>query len=433
MKVGLEIHVYPRTSAKMFCMCFVRAEDANTSVCPRCTGQPGAKPMAPNRTAVEKAVVLAKALGCKLEVRATVLRKHYFYPDLPSNYQRTSTPIGREGSFLGVRIREVHVEEDAARYEPRDGTVDYNRAGVPLIEVVTEPDINSTDAAKNFVDEFSRLLHYLKIADPSSAIKADTNVSVGDTRVEVKNINTTHGILAAIEHEAKRQTELLERGGTLVQETRHWDETKGRTLASREKETESDYRYMEDPDLQPIDISSVRVATPEDTFAARKRLERAGVARDAAVAVTEEQEFVALFDSLSKRFEPQRVAEWIRRDLRGELNHRTLTLEQSGVKTKDVERLMDDALSEKITRHKAKQLLRELLDKKESKHTTKASKEDVEKAVEATLLAHQDVVQRYREGKKEAFNFLLGETNRALGFAADPKEIAKVLKEKLNM
>ena len=230
VKIGLEIHVPLNTGQKLFCDCptdYYDIDTPNVNICPVCTGMPGAKPWAVNAGAVETAVMVAKLLNCKVAgKKAYVKRKHYNYPDLPSGYQRTSEPVGVDGELAGVGIWEVHFEEDPGRYDLASGRVDYNRSGVPLIEIVTAPDMKSPDEVRSFLKELLNLLKYTKrVVEVGGVMRADVNISIeGGNRVEIKNINSIKGAYKAISYEIIRQSNLRSRGGTVIQETRGFNE-----------------------------------------------------------------------------------------------------------------------------------------------------------------------------------------------------------------
>jgi aspartyl-tRNA(Asn)/glutamyl-tRNA(Gln) amidotransferase subunit B len=219
IKIGFEVHQQIATRRKMYCNCPTNYQDVppNTNVCPICTGMPGAKPLPPNQRAVEAAVEIALMLGCRVYTNQTIYiqRKHYDYPDLPSGYQRTSLPLAGGGSLLGVRIREIHLEEDPGQYDPLGGNVDYNRSGIPLVEIVTEPDMKSPEEARNFLRALVRVLEYTGKVRPEAggAMRADVNISLeGGGRVEVKNVNSIKGAYRALRYEVIRQREKLKRG-----------------------------------------------------------------------------------------------------------------------------------------------------------------------------------------------------------------------------
>ncbi|HUR68173.1 MAG TPA: Asp-tRNA(Asn)/Glu-tRNA(Gln) amidotransferase subunit GatB [Candidatus Thermoplasmatota archaeon] len=416
--IGLEVHVYLRTQSKLFCACsadFLASRAANTQVCHVCTGQPGAKPLAPNAAALVAAVRLARALGMELASSTQFLRKHYFYPDLPSNYQRTSEPIATGGTLAGCALTELHVEEDPGAYDPATGLVDYDRSGAPLIELVTEPEIASPAHARRLLQELRLALSYLGIGRDEAGIKADCNLSIdGGARVEVKNVNSVRNVERALQHELERQ----QREGA-VRETRHFDEQTGRTTPLRAKETAADYRFLADPDLRPVDLHAVATATAreEGVFARRARVAAlAGVAEEDASALLEERALADLFERL-----PTRTAfHFLVRDVRGELDFRKASLAASGVSPGDIAALLAAREEARITPQVATRLLRHALDHrglgdelaKELGATTDAS--DVDAAARAAVAANPRAVADWRAGKTSAIQFLVGQTMRQL-------------------
>jgi len=272
--IGLEIHCYLVTKEKLFCKCIASREKGlkpNTLICPICTGMPGAKPMAPNKEAVLKSIKIGLMLGCTINKELKWQRKHYDWPDLPKGYQNTisggdAIPVGEKGKLDGIRIRSIHLEEDPASWNPDTGCIDYNRSGLPLVEIVTEPDFTSSEEVVSWLKKLVHNLSYLKAVDSNAGIKADVNVNIpGKTeRVEIKNINSIENIGKAIDYEIERQ---LREGGK-QRETRRFDEAKGKTEKMREKESAEDYRFINEPDLQEIiidktTISRIREELPE--------------------------------------------------------------------------------------------------------------------------------------------------------------------------
>jgi len=277
-RIGLEIHIYVRTRAKMFCACPadpLGSPAPNTYVCETCTGQPGARPMAPNAAALAAGIRVARALGCRIRPATRFLRKHYWYPDLPSNYQRTSEPFAEGGTLAiatggsPVRIREIHWEEDPGAYDLDAGLVDYDRSGMPLLEIVTEPDLRSAEDARAFLQELAVVLRYLGCWREEAGVKTDVNVSLeggarvemsaGETgghstragaRVEIKNVTGFRNAERAAAGEIARQRAGLAEGRPAVRETRGFDEASGETSRLRSKEEAVDYRFFPDPDLQ---------------------------------------------------------------------------------------------------------------------------------------------------------------------------------------
>lgn len=419
MKVGFELHVTPLTESKMYCDCPTKNAQPNLQVCPICTGQPGSKPMAPNETALRAGIKLAKALNCTLNESVSVMRKHYFYPDLPNNYQLTSEPFGENGSFNNVGITEIHFEEDPGQYDPKSGLVDLNRSGSPLLEVVTEPDIDSIEKARDFLEEFSALLGFLGI---SQKIKADTNVSInGGARVEVKNIGSISGALNAIQYEVNRQAK---EGAVL--ETRHYDKDTMTTKPARLKETVADYRYMREPNLPTIHLGKLIKETPEPPKLdeIRQKLVAQGLTMETARIITSEKWLYDLFNNVN--MDKAELAKFLRRDLLNELKYRQISFENSSLDVQKLEQLLNEGISPRARTEK----LRALLDNK-AVDVTEASHDDLEKAVDAVLEIEAAAVEKYKNGKKNLFNYFLGEVDKKLGHSVKPGDIARVLKKKL--
>jgi aspartyl-tRNA(Asn)/glutamyl-tRNA(Gln) amidotransferase subunit B len=258
-KIGLEIHSYLLTNEKLFCNCKASREKGlkpNSFICPICTGQPGCKPMNSNSSAVEKSVQIGLILGCKINNILKWQRKHYDWPDLPKGYQTTISgsvePIGIKGKFHGIGIWGMHLEEDPASWDPDTGAIDYNRSGLPLVEIVTAPDFKNSDEVVDWLKKLVRHFSYLKTIDSNAGIKVDVNVNIsGKTeRVEIKNINSLENIKKAIDYELERQN----KEGS-VRETRRFDAVKGKTIRMRGKEEQDDYRFIRDPDLKEIVLS----------------------------------------------------------------------------------------------------------------------------------------------------------------------------------
>lgn len=437
--IGLEVHIYLATRSKLFCGCsaeFLAAPAANTQICHVCTGQPGAKPMAPNAAAFEAAIRLARACDSAIEPATRFLRKHYFYPDLPSNYQRTSEPVARGGMLAGCRLTELHVEEDPGAYDLATGAIDYNRSGAPLVELVTEPELGSPAHARRFLNELRLALSYLGIGRGDAGIKADCNLSIkGGARVEVKNVNGVRNVERALVHEAERQRE-----EGAVRETRHFDEATGRTTPLRAKETEADYRYLEDPDLRPIDVAALARAIPpeESPFVRRARFGRiAGVTEEEASPLFEERAIADLFErtatspasehadksgdaSSAQAAGPKIAFAFLVRDLRAELEFRGLTLRASGVPVEDVAKLVAARQSDRITPHVATRLLRHALEHRglgdalETELGASTGADDVASAARAAVAGNPKAVADHRAGKETAVNFLVGQAMRAL-------------------
>jgi len=426
VKIGLEVHVYPLTNSKMHCTCSTKADKPNTKLCPICTGQPGSKPMAPNKKALLVGAMIAKALHCKFVSKPIhTLRKHYFYPDLPNNYQRTSQPFAVNGKFLGIRIREVHWEEDAGRYDLHKGLVDLNRSGTPLLEIVTEPDIHSANQAREFLSTFRELLQYLGVA--RDTLKTDVNVSSGGARVEIKNINSVRGVETAIKEELKRQAKVK-----VIQETRHYNEATGRTISLRKKEETDDYCFIIDPDLPPISFD-FKVQMPEDLFVLRKRLvKKYKINLESSLILTQDQRLVILFEELCKDLPSKFVADWIQTILLGELSYRNKRFSDYNIKTNDLLSILTAVHSKKITSEKAVQKIRQLLDTgKTTIKPTIVSDEEIYTAIIHTLSSYPKELDRYKKGKHTLLNFFLGQVLKHLDYQAQPERVLKKLKVEL--
>lgn len=462
--IGLEIHVQLNTKAKIFCECptnYGHAE-ANANICPVCTGQPGSKPMGVNKEAISHVLKIAEMLNAKPELEKDIFvrRKHYFYPDLPSGYQRTSNPVAKGGELNKIGIWEVHFEEDPGRYELKKGYVDYNRSGVPLAEIVTAPDMRSPEDAKEFLGKLESYLRYFNvIKDEVGTMRIDANVSIeGGARVEIKNINSFSNVYDALSFEIKRQRTQMEQGVTMVQETRHFDENSGITIRLRKKETADDYRYVPDPDIPPIFISANEWKAAENEVAelpdarAKRLSEEYKINETDASVLAIEREFADVYEQLAKKFEPQKFANWMRGPLRKQLNYRNLLFRTSGLNGKHIGELYEMFSSGKITDKAADTILIKMLDTdilvkarksgkyvelKEMPHnitkdlgllkTSDASA--VRKACEAVVKENQKAAEDYKSGNSKSIFFLVGKAMQKTKGTADAKEVEKILKE----
>lgn len=439
MKIGLEIHIQLKTTSKLFCPCSTNYWNAkpNTNVCPVCLGLPGAKPFPVNTKALKQAVKIALALGMKINDKVTFLRKHYFYPDLPSGYQRTSTPLATDGRLGKIRIRELHIEEDPGRYEPREGVVDFNRSGIPLVEIVTEPDMNSPEEAEEFLRQLHLLLTYLDVVlNPSIVFRVDANVSIpGGERVEIKNINSVESVKKAIKYEVLRQRRLLEMGKKVIRETRHWDEVRGVTVSLRTKETEEDYRYIPDPDIPPVEVKhiveEVKEEIPELPWEREERfIQQFGLSQGTAHTLILEKEMADFFETNVKYFEPKFWASFLADRLKGELNYRYLTFKD----VRDREGLLAIAkawANGKITKEVAVEALRALLDGKPYRELLEASEIDVGAIVDKVIKENKKVVEDYLNGRKAALNRLIGEVMKRTRGRADARKVKELLLQRL--
>ncbi len=268
MKIGLEVHVGLPTKTKLFCRCKAYATEVNTAICPICTGLPGAKPML-NKKALEISVDISNALNCIIEKETSFVRKVYFYPDLPKSFQITQKDmsVGHSGNLKinnkTVRIRRIQLEEDPAKILREDNytLIDYNRSGQPLVEIVTEPDINSEEELKIFMNELKSILYYLGV-DIDQDIKVDLNISLSDSRVEIKNVTGLKNLIDAAKYEVQRQEKLIQTKQQILQETRSYSEAKLSTISSREKESDEEYGFIFEPDLTVYNLENIKPKEP---------------------------------------------------------------------------------------------------------------------------------------------------------------------------
>lgn len=449
MKCGLEIHVQLETDSKLFCDCRTNYQDAspNTNICFVCLNQPGAKPYPPNKEALDGAIKIALMLSCKISPDVTYfMRKHYDYPDLPSGYQRTSIPIGFEGDLNGVRIREVHLEEDPGQYKPDLGLVDFNRSGIPLIEIVTEPDMTSPEAARIFLRELIRVLEYSGSARGEGTMRADVNISIeGGKRAEIKNINSIKGAYKALQFEMVRQKNLLKRGIEIKQETRAFLESQMITVPMRLKEEAEDYRYIPDPDLPPMiaeeqRIETIREEMPEPAHIKSERfVNQYGIKKDHAQVLTSELELADAFEEVAQQVDPEFAALWMRDELKRILYYNKITYKESKITTAQIVQLMQMLQNKEITTKAGQRIIEKLPDNPKMPRTIAEDlgligvvEEDVVlQAVKQSIEENPDAVSDYYEGKKKALNFLMGQVMRITRGKADPGETCKLLEEEL--
>lgn len=447
--IGLEIHVYLVTKEKLFCDCrAVREKGAkvNSFVCEICTGQPGAKPMLPNKNAVEKAVQVALMLDCKINEKMAWQRKHYSWPDLPKGYQNTLSgpkafPVGVEGKFNGIRIREMHLEEDPAAWNPESGEVDYNRSGFPLIEIVTEPDFSTAEEVSAWLKSLIRNLEYLKAVASDAGIKADVNVNIpGKTeRVEVKNVNSIENISTAIEYELERQV----REGS-VKETRRFDFAKGVTISMRSKEEADDYRFISDPDLQEIVLDKKFIEaqraklpeSPEEKF--EKLVKKHKIGGEDAKVLAKNLDVVEFFEKVVESgIEAKFALHWVTVELLRFLNYNKTKLDAVDVKVEHFVELLRAVRAGKITELQGKEILNEFFPssfslKERGVEGKISDSSELEKICKEVLSKEKDVVMRYRAGEKKLINFLVGEVMRKTGKRADFKVVRELLEKILS-
>lgn len=470
--VGLEVHCQLDTKSKLFCGCSTdyRSDGPNTHVCPICLGLPGAMP-ALNKRAIEYAMKVAKALNCEILEESEFSRKNYFYPDLDKAYQITQydKPLAEggyleiesdEGGERKIRLTRIHVEEDPGRLvhmgnveRGKYSLVDYNRAGVPLIEIVSEPDMRSPKEARKFLNKLRATLEYLNVFDSEKegSIRVDANISIrGSERVEVKNITSYKGVEKALTFEVTRQKNLIRRGQKIERETRHYLEARGVTQAGRSKEQEHDYRYFPEPDLKPLRVKSWLdgIVLPELPDARRERfMAQYGCSLNHARTLTGELKLANFFEKVvasDPRGLSPLAATWIADTLIGELNYRDMS--HDNVEPVAMTGLVLLLKSETITDKSGVEVLRVMLDQRLKGETLETPDAIVKRlnlaktagdagaiatAIEEAINENPKALEDYRAGKGGALNFLVGQIMKKTRGKADPSELNCLLIEAL--
>ncbi len=463
--IGLEVHLHLKTRTKMFCGCTLAYGDPpNTHVCPVCMGLPGSLPRI-NARAVDYGLRLALALNCRVPEHTQFHRKNYFYPDLPKNYQisQYDRPIGEHGWIeIGGRkigIKRVHLEEDAGKSTHPEGTdhtlIDLNRAGAPLVELVTEPDLRSGEEARIFLNRLRAIARTLGISDANpeeGKMRADVNISLrrpGDAlgvKVEIKNLNSFKSVQRAIEYEIRRQEKILRSGGEVTQATLGWDEGAGKTYLMRTKETESDYRYFPEPDLPPLRISAewlsrVRAELPELPAEKARRYQTAGVRAYDAEILAYDLEFAEFFDrALASGADPQKLANWLNADVRGYLTDKGLSLAETDLRPEHLAKLVRLIDGGTITGRVAKEILPEVMNGRDPEAVVEekglkavTDEETLKKLVAEVIEKNPKVVEQIRAGKTKAINALLGQVMKATRGTAPPNLVRQLLAEAIGI
>ncbi len=451
VKIGLEIHGYIQANEKLFCRCKtihgLKFAKPNTNICPTCTGQPGAKPMLPNKVAIDKAIEIALILRCGVNPKLIWQRKHYDWPDMPKGYQNTisgehATPMGENGKFLNIRIKEVHLEEDPAAWNPKTGEVDYNRSGLPLIEIVTEPDFCSSEEVVDWLKQLILTLSYIKAIDKNAGIKADVNISLPELngkRIEVKNINSLTSIKTAIESEIIRQKSDVPK----FQETRMFDEAKGITIKMRSKEQAEDYRFISDPDLPVIVLEKSRIEklnssipeTPQEKL--QKLIKKYNIEKKSAEVLIRKLEIAEFFEDIVTKVNPKLAVQWTTIELLRVLNYAKKELDEVNIKEEHFIELLKLVENKKITELKAKEILNKFIPKSFSplkeaeKHSKISSESELEEICKKIIKENPDAVRDYKAGKKESLHFLIGKVMQKTSKRADFKTTREVLEKLL--
>ena len=464
-KIGLEIHgQLTKLESKLFCPCKAdyRQFEPNTNICPICMGIPGALPLL-NRTAVEKATLIAMALDCKTPNKIAFFRKNYFYPDLPKNFQITqlnvygNTSIGWEGKISVadkvIRIRRIQLEEDPGRliYEGANEKtkvtlVDYNRAGTPLVEIVTEPDFETPHEVREFLNILSDLLENLNVSDPGleGAMRADANVSIeGGSKVEIKNIGSFHDLEKAVHFEITRQQSLAERKIEIVQETRHWDDGRKITVSARTKEEEAEYRYHLEADIPWIRINDdaknqLQAHMPESISSKKERyVSKYGITPQVADILASDRYFSELFENAKNETNAKDVANMITTDIMGLLDTREKR-ETSKLSPEHLSDLVEYIKSNKITRASAKLALDEIIKNGKSLEQIindldlghVSDKEELSDIITQVLNEEAKAVEDAKLNP-EIVNFLVGKVMQKTRGKADPELTLSLLKKSL--
>jgi len=473
--IGLEIHAQLLTESKMFCGCSTKfGAKPNTNICPVCTGQPGVLPVT-NKKAIELAIKTALALNCKIEPQSVFARKNYFYPDLPKDYQvsQYELPLATgghievevDGKKTKIGITRVHLEEDAGKlvHQGADrimgsesSLVDYNRTGVPLMEIVSEPDIRSPLEAKAFMEALQHLLQFIKVCDAKmeeGSLRCDANISIRPvgqknfgTKTEVKNMNSFRGVWKALEAEEKRHAEVIESGGKIIQETRYFDDTTDTTTGMRSKEQAHDYRYFPEPDLVPVEpdkkwvdeIKKTIGELPEDK---KQRYEKDyGLpAADAELLISTPSLATFFEETIKLGNKPKIAANWIMGDLTGYLNENKKSIEDldfTPAQLTEIIQLIDKGtISGKI----AKTVLLEVLKSgksvkdviAESGMTQISNEDELKKIVQDIIEKNPQQVEQYKAGKKTVIGFFVGQVMKASKGRANPGMVNKLLSQLL--
>ena len=469
--IGLEVHVELATKTKIFCSCSTAfGGEPNTHTCPVCTGMPGSLPVL-NKQVVEYALAVGLAVNCQINQHCKFDRKNYFYPDNPQNYQISQlylpichdgfVEIETEAGKKKIRIHEIHMEEDAGKLIHDEwgdcSLVDYNRSGVPLIEIVSEPDMRSAEEVIAYLEKLRMTIQYLGASDcklQEGSMRADVNLSVREagsaefgTRTEMKNLNSFRAIARAIEGERERQIDLLESGKPVVQETRRWDDNKGISRAMRSKEDAQDYRYFPDPDLVPVEISDewierVRSAQPEmrEDKIARYQSQMGLPAYDAQI-LTSSKHLAGIFEETAAICgQPKEVSNWLMVEGMRLAKEKEMDVDEISFSPENLARLIGLVERNVINRTVAKEVFEEIFSRNADpesyveEHGLKVVNDQgqLRKVIEEILEANPQSVQDFKNGKEKAAGFIVGQTMRAMKGKADPAVVNQLVKELLS-
>ncbi|NLY31117.1 MAG: Asp-tRNA(Asn)/Glu-tRNA(Gln) amidotransferase subunit GatB [Firmicutes bacterium] len=474
--IGLEVHAELLTKSKVFCGCSTEfGADPNSQVCPICMGLPGTLPLL-NKRAVELAVKAGLALQCRVNQFSVFARKQYFYPDLVKAYQisQDDLPLCSDGhvellvddTVRRIGINRVHLEEEAGKslHAGEDimnaaySLLDYNRAGIGLIEIVTEPDIRSPEEARLFLEKLRLLLQYAEVSDckmEEGSLRCDANISLRrkgssafGVKCEIKNLNSFRAVQRALEFEVERQKALLEAGEAVVPETRHWDESQGMTFSMRSKVEAADYRYFPDPNLYPLEVApswveAIREELPELPDAKRDRfMEQYGLSLYAAEVLTSSRDLADYFEECMEDIQdPKLVSNWVMGEVQRWLKAHGLEAADSPVKPKDLAGLLRLVQENAVSNLVAKDVLEEMFATGKSAHTIVEEKglrqisddESLEAMIAEVLEANPGPVEDVKAGKSKAIGFLVGQVMKASKGKANPQRVNELIRQKLQV
>lgn len=458
-KIGLELHGYIDVATKLFCDCPIDHDaQPNTTICPICTGQPGSKPMLPSKDAVHKAIQIGLLLDCTINESLLFQRKHYSWPDLPNGYQKTMSgdfagPVGVNGKFKGIGIRECHLEEDPARWDPVSGKVDYNRSGYPLIEIVTEPDFTDLEQLRAWLDELVLALSYIKAIHRSAGVKGDVNISIFPKfeRVEIKNINSFTAIVEAATFEIARQKQESSAGNAIPPQTRAWNDTTKQTVFMRSKESAADYRFIPEPDLPLIhvpanEVDALRASMPQTPEQKRVTLQKLGLSKDDANVLANDFDLISLYEQV-KDVDALFAARWVRREVVRIANWHKVTVGDLGLRPDDLRDLLVLLKSKEITENVGMTIMEKLGDHArghpgepfnvrayvtENALGSVADTSALKEHCSAVIAANPRAVEDYRNGEEKALNFLVGQVMKITRGAAKPDVLVPIFKTLLD-
>jgi len=474
--IGLEVHVQIKTASKLFCSCPTSfGASPNTNICPICAGYPGVLPVL-NKKTVEAIVKTGLALNCRINLESVFSRKQYFYPDLPKNYQisQYEKPVAEDGILKilsselpkKIRVRRIHLEEDAGKLLHTIGAleldyslVDLNRTGIPLMEIVSEPDISSPKEAYGYLSTLKNILKYLEVSDcdmEKGSLRCDANISIRPVgsqslgnRVEIKNMNSFHGVEDAVTFEIGRQAEVLNAGQRVIQETRLWDPDRRETRVMRSKEEAHDYRYFPEPDLLPLKLESEWVEQIRATLPELPEQKRARLAREYQLSEYDAEVLSSSFETaqyfetslsyLNSSSAPKMISNWITTELSGRLNAANLSIENSPISPQALSELVGLILDGTISGKIAKTVFEEMWNhKKQPKQiiqekglTQVSDSAEIEAWVLESISKNPKAAEEFKSGKEKAIGALVGNVMKLSKGKANPELVNQILKKKL--